>query len=216
MPTYEYMQRYYTEGGKLIIEEVMWNDPDAIKYFRFDWKGRHLKCARPKRERKPPAGGAEFYPRCLGVGCWVLGPRSGLGVGCWARPEAWVLGVGCWDQWREPRKTVKTQPVKPKNSSLRGILLPSTTASSATFPAATSSCRVAANGSSRGRARAHHGLAAVDDRDTRCRRSAAPPRAPAPLGSGTDGVAVLHEPQRRWSAVLRRYDADVPPCADGA
>ena len=30
MPTYEYMQRYYTEGGKLIIEEVMWNDPDAI------------------------------------------------------------------------------------------------------------------------------------------------------------------------------------------
>ena len=24
MPTYEYMQRYYTEGGKLIIEEVMW------------------------------------------------------------------------------------------------------------------------------------------------------------------------------------------------
>ena len=60
MPTYEYMQRYYTEGGKLIIEEVMWNDPDAIEYFRFDWKGRHLKCARPKRERKPPAGGAEF------------------------------------------------------------------------------------------------------------------------------------------------------------
>ncbi len=43
MPTYEYMQRYYTEGGKLIIEEVMWNDPDAIEYFRFDWKGRHLK-----------------------------------------------------------------------------------------------------------------------------------------------------------------------------
>ena len=34
--------------------------PRRDRYCRFDWKGRHLKCARPKRVRKPPAGGAEF------------------------------------------------------------------------------------------------------------------------------------------------------------
>ena len=48
--------------------------------------------AQPKAEAH--ANGRSHNPP--GVGCWVLGPQSGLGVGCWAWPEAWVLGVGCW------------------------------------------------------------------------------------------------------------------------
>jgi len=45
------------------------------------------------------------YPPDTGVGCWVLGPRSGLGVGCWARPGGRVLGVGAGPQHPCPGQT---------------------------------------------------------------------------------------------------------------
>ena len=46
MPGYEYMQRYSTEGGQLLIEDVTWHDPDTTKFFRLDFKGWHLKALR--------------------------------------------------------------------------------------------------------------------------------------------------------------------------
>ena len=46
MPGYEYMQRYSTNGGQLMIEDVTWHDPDATEFFRLDFKGWHLKALR--------------------------------------------------------------------------------------------------------------------------------------------------------------------------